>query len=288
MVIQNNFDLPLLRPLGNLEAGSYSGRVAFINRLNVEFARAAAANPKLLIHDIQSLSAEMGLQQWFDFQHWFGYNMALTPAAAALLGNSLANQIHALYGHTRKCLVLDLDNTLWGGVVGDDGAANLQIGKETAVASSYLAFQQYVKGLKERGILLAVCSKNNESAALEGLRHADSALRPEDFAVIKANWSPKHQNIAEIAAELNIGRDSLVFVDDNPVEREIVRQHLPEVAVPEVGADPAQYAFILERSGCFEPASISADDLSRASYYAVERPFLRLKDRTYQDNATSQ
>jgi FkbH-like protein len=266
-VIQNNFDLPSLRPLGNLEAGSYSGRVAYINRLNYEFARAAAGNSRLVIHDIQSLAAEIGLEKWFDANSWFSYKLAVTPFGCVLIGKSLANLIQAIYGRTKKCLVLDLDNTLWGGVVGDDGVANLQLGSETALAESYLAFQSYVKDLKNRGILLAVCSKNEEAAALEGLRHPEGILRPEDFAAIKANWLPKHQNIAGIATGLNIGLDSLVFVDDNPAERDIVRRHLPEVMVPEVGSDPAQYPLILERCGYFEPASINEDDWKRARYY---------------------
>ncbi|HYA18251.1 MAG TPA: HAD-IIIC family phosphatase [Bryobacteraceae bacterium] len=266
-VIQNNFDLPALRPLGNLEAGSHAGRVMFVNRLNFEFARAAAGNPSLYIQDIQSLSAELGAEKWFDPTYWFGYKLAATPYACAAIGLNLANMIGALYGRTRKCLVLDLDNTLWGGVVGDDGVANLKLGRETAAAESYLAFQQYVKDLKQRGILLAVCSKNEESSALEGLNHPDGVLRPEDFSVIRANWEPKHENIAAIAKALNIGLDSLVFVDDNPVERDIVRRNLPQVLVPEIGSDPAQFTTILERSGCFEVLSISSDDLQRARYY---------------------
>lgn len=266
-VIQNNFDLPAQRPLGNLEAGSHSGRVAFINRLNLEFARSAASNPRLFIHDIQSLSAELGSEKWCDPNYWFGYKLATTPYASVAIGSNLSNLVAAIYGRTRKCLVLDLDNTLWGGVVGDDGVANLILGTETAVAESFLAFQQYAKDLKARGILLAVCSKNTESVALEGLRHPDGVLRPEDFAVIKANWSPKHENIRQIAEHLNIGLDSLVFVDDNPVERDMVRQYLPDVFVPEVGADPTQFPVILERSGCFEVPSISDDDLERTRYY---------------------
>src|ERR1022692_1812102 len=266
-IIQNNFDLPFLRPLGNLEAGSYSGRVAYINRLNYEFARAAAGNARLVIHDIHSLAAEAGLEKWYDANSWFSYKLAVTPYGCVLLGKSLTNLIQAIYGRTKKCLVLDLDNTLWGGVVGDDGVANLQLGAETALAESYLAFQNYVKDLKNRGILLAVCSKNEEAAALEGLRHPDGILRPEDFAAIKANWLPKHENIAVIATDLNIGLDSLVFVDDNPAERDIVRRYLPEVTVPEVGSDPSQYPFILEKYGCFEPASINEDDWKRARYY---------------------
>uniref|UniRef100_Q01TP0 FkbH like protein n=1 Tax=Solibacter usitatus (strain Ellin6076) TaxID=234267 RepID=Q01TP0_SOLUE len=266
-IIQNNFELPAQRPLGNLEAGCHSGRVTFVNRLNFGFAEAASNNSKLFINDIQSIAADLGSEKWFDANYWFSYKLAATPFACAAIGSSLANIIAALYGCTRKCLILDLDNTLWGGVVGDDGVANLKLGSETALSESYLDFQHYVKELKARGILLAVCSKNEESAALDGLRHPDGVLRPEDFAVIKANWSPKHENIAEIAATLNIGLDSLVFVDDNPAERDIVRQNLPQVLVPEVGADPSQFATILERSGCFEVVSVNDEDLQRTRYY---------------------
>jgi len=206
--IQNNFDLPVQRPLGNLEAGSHAGRVVFVNRLNFEFARAATDNPKLFIQDIQSLAADLGSEKWFDANYWFGYKLAATPYACAVMALNLTNIIAALYGRTRKCLVVDLDNTLWGGVAGDDGIANLQLGTETPLAESFLAFHQYVKELKARGILLAVCSKNEEAVALDGLRHPYGLLRPEDFAVIKANWSPKHENLKEIAATLNIGLDS--------------------------------------------------------------------------------
>ncbi|MGO9229467.1 MAG: HAD-IIIC family phosphatase [Bryobacteraceae bacterium] len=268
VIIQNNFDLPALRPLGNLEAGAPFGRVAFVNRLNAEFARLAALNPKLVIHDIHSLSADVGLARWFDEDAWFSYKMAVSPHATVLLAKSLAALVNAVYGRTKKCLVLDLDNTLWGGVVGDDGVANLKLGSETALGESYTEFQRYVKQLKDRGILLAVCSKNEEASALDGLRHPDGLLRPEDFAVIAANWLPKHENIAEIARRLNIGLDSLVFVDDNPVERDIVRKQLPAVAVPEVGSDVSRFASILEQERYFETVSISQDDIERSAYYA--------------------
>ena len=267
MIIQNNFDLPALRPLGHLEAGAAFGRVVFVNRLNAAFASLAAETTKLAIHDIHSLSAETGLERWFDEEAWFSYKMAVSPWATVLQAHSLAALVNAVYGRTRKCLVLDLDNTLWGGVVGDDGAANLKIGSETALAESYTAFQRYVKSLKERGVLLAVCSKNDESSALEGLRHPDGLLRPEDFAAIVANWEPKHQNLVEVARRLNIGLDSLVFVDDNPVERELVRSHLPEVAVPEVGSEVSRFPRILERERYFETLSIGHDDVKRAEYY---------------------
>ena len=142
--------------------------------------------------------------------------------------------------------MLDLDNTLWGGVIGDDGLDKIQIGRETAVAEAYTAFQEYCLRLRERGILLAVCSKNNEAIAKQGFEHPDSVLKLEHFAAFKANWEPKHENILAIAKELNLGVDSFVFVDDNPAERAIVEAQIPGIAVPDVGADVSRYASILE------------------------------------------
>src|SRR5690606_24791380 len=150
-----------------------------------------------------------------------------------------ARVIGALYGRTAKCLVLDLDNTLWGGVVGDDGVEGLRLGEGDAVGEAFKAFQQYVLRLKERGVLLAVCSKNEESNALAGFTHPEMVLRREDFVSFQANWEPKPDNIIRIAREINIGLDSLVFVDDNPAEREHVRQRLPMVKVIDLPEDPA-------------------------------------------------
>ena len=194
----------------------------------------------------------------------------------------LANLIAALYGRNRKCLVLDLDNTLWGGVVGDDGVANLQLGSETALAESYLAFQHYVKELKARGILLAICSKNEEVAALEGLRPSRWRAAARGLCGDQGQLVAEAREHRRDRAALNIGLDSLVFVDDNPVERDIVRQNLPQVLVPEVGAEPSQFAGILERSGCFEVLSVSDDDLKRTRYYE-ENAGSRAVERRFQD-----
>jgi FkbH-like protein len=175
--------------------------------------------------------------------------------------------VKAVYGRTKKCLVLDLDNTLWGGVIGDDGLQNLILGRDHPVGEGYWNFQRYVKNLRQRGILLAVCSKNELENAQEGFTHPDSILKLDDFSAFKANWNPKSENIREIAAELNIGLDSLVFVDDNPAERALVAAQVPEVAVPDVGSDVSFYAEALEREGYFETNRIVQDDLERAAFY---------------------
>jgi len=266
-IVQNNFELPPYALLGNLDSVSSGGMSRFLLAMNMEFARAAAADSRLLLHDVHSLAARLGLDRWFDWDRYFGYKILHTPEANCALARSLTAVVRALYGRSRKVLVLDLDNTLWGGVIGDDGVDKIQIGRETPVAEAYTAFQEYCLSLQHRGILLAVCSKNNEEVARQGFEHPDSVLKLEHFAAFKANWEPKHENILAIAKELNLGVDSFVFVDDNPAERAIVQAQIPGIAVPEVGAEVSQYAAILDRGRYFEPVSMSAEDLSRAELY---------------------
>ena len=267
IIIQNNFDLPRLRPLGNLEAVQSFGRVNFLMRLNAEFAGYARKHSRFLINDILYLSAEVGLNAWLDHRYWYNFHMAISPTATVALARNVAGIVKSLYGRSKKCLILDLDNTLWGGVIGDDGVQNLVLGRDHPVGEAFLDFQRYVKGLQRRGVILAVCSKNALENAKEGFSHPDSVLKLEDFSAFKANWNPKPENIQEIAAELNIGLDSLVFVDDNPAERLLVAKQLPEVAVPDVGSDVTLFAEVLERERYFEVHQIVPDDLNRSAFY---------------------
>ncbi len=269
LVIQNNFDLPPLRPLGNLEASAAYGRVNFLMRLNAEFARFARTHSRFLIHDIQYLSAQVGLNEWFDPTYWYSFHTALSPAATVALARSLAAMVKAVYGKSKKCLVLDLDNTLWGGVIGDDGVQGLLLGRDNAMGEAFQNFQRYVKELQRRGVLLAVCSKNEAETAAQGFSHPDSILKLEDFSAFKANWNPKPDNIREIAFELNLGLDSFVFVDDSPAERALVAAQLPEVSVPDVGSDVTRFADALEQERYFEVDKIVKEDLSRGSYYSA-------------------
>jgi FkbH-like protein len=268
LIIQNNFDLPRPRPLGNLEASESFGRVNFLLRLNAEFAAYARNHSRFLINDILYLSAQVGLAAWHDYSYWHNFHMAVSPIATVALAQNVAGIVKAAYGKTRKCLVLDLDNTLWGGVVGDDGVQNLVLGRDHPVGEAFLGFQHYVKGLKRRGVILAVCSKNHPENAREGFNHPDSVLKLEDFSAFKANWNPKPESIRQIATELNIGLDSLVFIDDNPAERALAREELPEVAVPEVGSDVSRFVEVLEQERYFEVIKVVPDDLSRSEYYA--------------------
>ncbi len=282
-VIQNNFEHPALGVLGNLDSVAYGGQTRFVYELNLEFARAANQNRKLLLQDLNTLAARTGHAHWFDWPRWYSYKILTTPQGSLAIAQSLAAMIGSMLGRIKKCLVLDLDNTLWGGVIGDDGLDRIQIGKETAVAEAYTAFQRYCLSLRNRGVLLAVCSKNDLEIARSGFTHPDSVLKLEHFASFQANWEPKHENIQKIAQELNLGLDSFVFVDDNPAERSIVLDQLPSVTVPDVGTEVALYPSILEAGHYFETVELSAEDLARADVYTAnaKRAVTRSKFANY-------
>jgi FkbH-like protein len=267
-IIQNNFERPPASLLGNLDSVSPGGRTRFVNALNAELARAAAGSRKLLIQDLNAIAAQVGLRSYYDWPRYHAYKILTTPDASLAVARSLTALVRAIYGKSRKCLVLDLDNTLWGGVIGDDGPDNIKIGRETAEAEAFTAFQEYCLALRNRGVVLAVCSKNEEQIAKKGFAHPDSVLKLEHFAAFKANWSPKPENIQAIAAELSLGVESFVFVDDNPAERALVEAQLPAVAVPDVGSDVSGFAAVLEAARYFEPIAISQEDLQRADQYA--------------------
>lgn len=266
-IIQNNFDYPENRSLGNLDTSDIHGKTYLINQLNLAFAKSSREIKNLYINDINYLSSYLGIKNWFDKSLWHQAKYALSMDAIPELAFNISKIINSIFGKTKKCLVLDLDNTCWGGVIGDDGLNGIHIGTETAVAETYTAFQKYAKELKERGITLAVCSKNDFENAKEGFEHPDSILKFNDFTSFKANWDPKHQNIINISKEINIGIDSLVFIDDNPVERDIVSSQAPSVCVPNVGSDVINFINHIDKNGYFEPLSLSADDINRNQYY---------------------
>ena len=288
-VIQNNFEPPFFRLLGNKDFSDIHGRVNFIMRLNMKFSQYAESHDSFFINDINYLASCFGVQKWADSFYWHMYKYALSFEAIPEFAFNVANIVKSLFGKNKKALVLDLDNTLWGGVVGDDGADNIEIGQETPVAQLYSEFQGYVKAHKDMGVLLAVDSKNEEENARAGLSRPDSVLSFEDFVSFKANWKPKSENMAEIARELNLGADSFVFVDDNPAEREIVRTQVGGCAVPEVTGkgegDISSFIPILDRSGFFEVTVVSADDLKRTEMYRanVARAQLEASFSSYED-----
>lgn len=265
-VIQNNFEYPFYRLLGNRDQYDIHGRTHFINSLNMRFAHYAGSREGFYINDINYVSACYGLDKWADPLYWHMYKYCLCVPAIPTLAFNVANIIKSIYGKNKKSLVLDLDNTLWGGVIGDDGVSGIEIGQETNLGQVYAEFQSYIKAQKDIGVMLNVSSKNDEENALLGLRHPDSVLSPEDFIYVRANWNPKSENVKAIAKDMNIMPDSLVFVDDNPAERDIVETQVTGVTAPVIGT-PENYIRVLDHSGFFEVTNLSDDDKHRNEMY---------------------
>ena len=275
-VIQNNFEPPLYRLLGNRDASDHRGRWNYIQRLNQMFYEYADTHQDFYIHDICYEAADYGLERWSDPFYWNMYKYAMCVPAIPYTAFQLARIIKSIFGRNKKVLNLDLDNTLWGGVIGDDGPENIEIGQETSLGQTYAEFQDYLKQHKKLGVLLSVNSKNNEETALSGLERADSVLKREDFVAFRANWEPKSHNLYTTAEELKRLPESFVFVDDNPAEREIVRQEVPGAAVPEI-TKVEEYIRVLDRSGFFEVTNFSEDDLKRNEMYLANEQRNRMQ-----------
>lgn len=265
-IIQNNFELPAYRIMGNRDAYDSRGMTNFISRLNLMLYDYAESRENFYINDINYISACYGIEKWTSLQYWYMYKYAMTLDAVPELAFNLSNIIKSVFGKNKKAVALDLDNTLWGGVVGDDGVDGIEIGEETPDGQAYREFQSYIKELKNIGVMLTVCSKNDEENAIAGLNHPDCVLRPEDFIVVKANWENKDRNILETADEMSLFADSFVFLDDNPAEREIVSQRIENIAVP-VMDGVENYIRTVDRNGYFELTGFSGDDLQRNRMY---------------------
>lgn len=265
-VIQNNFEMPFYRLLGNKDASDIHGRVNYLTRLNMEFYSYAQKHDDFYICDIQYLSADYGLKEWSDPFYYYMYKYALHVNAFPELAFQVANMIKSVFGKNKKGIVLDLDNTLWGGEIGEDGVEHIVLGPEDPVGQAYLEFQKYIKKQLQLGVIAAIASKNDLENALAGLHHPDSILKEEDFVKIRADWNPKDENLKRIAKELGLMPESLVFVDDNPAERDLVSGQLPGVSVPDIGS-VHQYIRVLDRSGFFEVTAWSGDDAMRNRMY---------------------
>jgi FkbH-like protein len=272
-IIQQTF-LNIAEPIfGNYDRLVPAAPAQVIIQLNDRLVKAAASENASLL-DVARASERDGIDAWFNVSSWLQGKLEIAPEASPLYGDMVARIAAAQRGLSRKCLVFDLDNTLWGGVVGDDGAEGLILGEGSAVGEAHLALQRYAKRLKERGIVLAVCSKNDPAIAEAAFsNHPEMLLRRSDISTFTANWQDKAENLKAIAAQLNIGLDSLVFVDDNPVERARIRQSLPMVAVPELPKDIANYVRCIADAGYFEAVNFTAEDRQRTAQYAanVER-----------------
>ena len=258
--------------LGNHEQRLAGAKSRFVMRLNQARREMADSHGADLV-SVDSSAARDGLHAWHDPALWHRSKQEVTPARAPSYGELVGRLLAARQGRSFKCLVLDLDNTLWGGVIGDDGMDGIVLGQGSPLGEGFVSVQDYAKDLARRGVILAVSSKNDECNALEPFeKHPDMVLRRADIASFQANWTDKAANLRAIAAELGIGLDSLVFLDDNPFERNFVREQLPMVAVPEVpDDDPALVPSVLADAGYFESAGITAEDRERTAQYQENR-----------------
>lgn len=263
------------RPLGHFGARSPADANNFIRRVNGKLADAAP--PWLHVHDVAALAERTGLDRWLDRRLWFHAKMPASTEAQAELADSLSGHVAGILGRARKAVVVDLDNTLWGGVIGDDGLEGIVLGEGAGDGEAFKAFQLHLRDLARRGVVLAVSSKNEEATARGAFAHPEMVLSLDDFAAFKASWEPKSAAIREIAEELDLGLDAIVFIDDNPAEREEVRRALPAVAVPELPEDPADYFRAIDGLHAFETAQITADDRRRTTQYRARGESRRLE-----------
>lgn len=270
-VIANNFERPLLRVTGSASMSHFAGHLSFVRALNDTISEMVNEADNVYLNDIDYLSSVAGLDSWHNLKYWHAFKYAVGPEHMALLASSIASIIGSVMGKAKKVLVSDLDNTLWGGVIGDDGVDGLDLGPGSARGEQFLDAHHYLQDLRARGIALAVNSKNEDDIAKTGFGHADSALSVDDFASFVANWHPKSENMKTIAQELNLNTDSFVFIDDNEAERAEVTGSHPEIATLSFKKSPMEAILTLERLGLFETETISREDLQRSTYYTANK-----------------
>ena len=265
-ILQHTCDLPPSPSDGNLSTTAPHGLSHRIHLLNAALLKTVPENVSIV--DTQRLQTSDPSQTWNDDRLWYMARQHPAPESIPVLADEYIALARAHLGYTKKIIVLDLDNTLWGGVIGEDGIEGIQIGTESPEAEAHRNFQIALKQLRDRGILLAVSSKNNEAdARLPFEAHDGMYLQLEDFAAFQANWNSKDQQLRSIAERLNLGLDSFVFVDDNPVEREWIRNQLPEVTVIDLPSDPSQFTSALLKGRWFEALAISEEDRRRSEIY---------------------
>ena len=263
--LQCNFEVPPSPAYGRLSAALAGGRGRLLRALNLELWAAAERTSGVAIVDLEETAGAFGKQNWSDPVLWQVAKQYPAAAAVPALGAEIVAVLRAVYGLTAKCVALDLDGTLWGGVIGEDGLNGIQLGGSPA-GEAFVDFQKYLRAVSKSGVLLAVCSKNNEADARQPfLQHPEMVLKESDIAVFCANWQPKDDNLRAIARVVNIGTDAIVFVDDNPAERARVRQHLPEVEVIALPLEPAGYPAALARARLFEKLTLTEEDRGRTT-----------------------
>lgn len=262
--------------IGDTIFGSYGNKVVSsfnyqVRKLNYELMNLSQKYPNLFICDLAELQNKIGRDVLFAPNLYTTTEMILSMNALPYVASRVMDIVCAIKGQLKKCLILDLDNTVWGGVIGDDGLEGIQLGHGLGIGKAFTEFQMWVKKLKQRGIIICVVSKNDEEIAKEPFeKHPDMVLKLNDIAVFQANWETKVDNIRTIQNILNIGFDSMVFLDDNPFERNMVRENIPGITVPELPEDPGDYLEYLYSLNLFETASYSNADIDRTKQYQVE------------------
>jgi FkbH-like protein len=284
-ILQANLAVPLERTFGNQEERFSGSLLETVRTLNRELSVRASEYKNVLINDIDFISSYVGRSSWFDEKLWILAKSVCALDHLPLVSKNVVDIALATRGRAVKCIVLDLDNTLWGGVIGDDGLEGIRVG-HLGDGEAFTAMQQFVRELSRRGVVLCVCSKNDyENAILPFREHSEMVLREKDIALFVANWEDKAQNIIRIKESLNIGYDSIVFLDDNPFERNLVKGLLPDVIVPDLPEDPANYVRFLSGLNLFETLSLSETDVARTELYqkAAEREEHRRTFENVQD-----
>ncbi|MCB0344573.1 MAG: HAD family hydrolase [Bdellovibrionales bacterium] len=270
-IVQHDFEKPRDGGLGRLERSVHWSRSSFVELVNEKLWSRAEGDVQIL--SVADLASQVGYESWFEPKWYYHSKHGFSPRHASRYARAFVGLYRAFSGGSKKCLVVDLDNTLWGGVIGDDGLAGIRLGPESAEGEAYYDFCCYLKRLRARGVILAVNSKNEPKIAEEVFTsHPAMPLDLSDFSVFCCNWADKGGNLSQIADELNIGLDSLVMVDDNPVECAQIRDSVPKVAVVELGSDPAEFIRLIERRHFFDQMSVTEEDSARAaSYYATRK-----------------
>jgi len=275
-IFQALFVVPHYRSMGALEGNYIFSPQNYLRLLNLELIKNKSSNVTFIDFDYHA--SNFGKSRWFDDSQFFQSKQTISFDALSEICHATARLISSYFGKMKKCLVLDLDNTLWGGVIGDDDLKGININSHDPEGEAFLAFQDYLKSLKERGVILAVCSKNEEKIAqIPFKKHPEMILKLNDISCFKANWEDKVSNIQAIAEELNIGLDSIVFFDDNPAERELVKEFLPEVEVIDTQEDPALYISELDRARCFDWAQLTLEDVERSASFVQNKKRIQLQ-----------
>ena len=272
VILVHGFETPVHPALGVLDYRNAAGQVNTIRRLNLDMVERLSRDGSTFVIDLDAIRARLAGDRFIDPRTWHIGRIPYTRAAMRAIAGEYLRVVRAAKGRNRKCLVVDADGTLWGGIVGDDGPDGVRIGRSFP-GSAFYEFQQALLALRDRGILLALCSKNDRAAvdAVFETRAADMPLQREHFAAMRVNWTDKAQNIREIASELNIGLDSLVFVDDNPHETALVSELLPAVHTILLPDDPVMYRDLIEGCDLFDTLTFSDEDRQRSDMYAAER-----------------